>query len=48
VDPGGFYNQTFTINGAGQASDSTLCYSADHPDHWVTSNTGVQSNHVSW
>jgi hypothetical protein len=48
VDPGGFYSQAFTINGAGQASDTTLCYSADHPDHWVTSNTGIQSNHVAW
>lgn len=48
VDPGGFWTQNFTINGAGQAADTTLCYSTDHPDHWVTSNTGVQSNHVTW
>lgn len=47
VDPGGFYSQTFTINGAGQASDSTLCYSADGPSHWVTGG-GVTSNFVSW
>lgn len=47
VDPQGFWNQTFTINGSGQASDSTLCYSGDHPDHWVTGG-GVESNHVTW
>ena len=42
-----FWSQTFTINGAGNASDSTLCYSADGPDHWVTGG-GVESNHVQW
>lgn len=47
ADPQGFWTQTFTINGAGQASDSTLCYSADGPDHWVTGG-GVESNHVTW
>jgi hypothetical protein len=47
VDPGGFYNQTFTTDAAGNASDSTLCYSGDGPDHWVTGG-GVESNHVSW
>jgi hypothetical protein len=47
VDPGGFYSQTFTIDGNGNAGDSTLCYSGDHPDHWVT-GAGVESNHVSW
>lgn len=47
VDPGGFYNQTFVINSAGQASDSTLCYSADGPNHWVTGG-GVTSNTVVW
>ncbi len=43
-----FYTQTFTIDGGGRAGDSTLCYSADGPDHWVTSNVGIESNHVSW
>jgi hypothetical protein len=47
VDPQGFWTQTFTINSSGQASDSTLCYSGDHPDHWVTGG-GVESNHVVW
>ncbi|WP_433532724.1 GDSL-type esterase/lipase family protein [Micromonospora sp. CA-263727] len=47
VDPGGFWNQTFVIGGDGRASDTTLCYSADGPDHWVTGG-GVESNHVSW
>ncbi|MEU8076035.1 hypothetical protein AB0B31_11335 [Catellatospora citrea] len=47
VDPGGFYNQTFTIGGDGRAADSTLCYSADGPDHWVTTGSAA-SNHVSW
>ncbi|GGS10241.1 hypothetical protein GCM10010169_63780 [Micromonospora fulviviridis] len=47
VDPGGFFNQTFTIGGDGRAADSTLCYSADGPDHWVTSGS-VASNRVSW
>lgn len=42
-----FYTQTFTIGGDGRAADSTLCYSADGPDHWVTGG-GVESNHVSW
>lgn len=47
VDPGGFWNQSFTIDGNGNAGDSTLCYSADGPDHWVTGG-GVESNHVTW
>lgn len=47
VDPGGFWTQTFTIDAAGNAGDSTLCYSADGPDHWVTGG-GRESNHVSW
>ena len=47
VDPGGFWNQTFTIDGSGHASDSTLCYSGDHPDHWVTGG-GAESNHLTW
>lgn len=42
-----FYSQTFTINTSGKAADSTLCYSGDGPDHWVTS-PGVESNHVQW
>ncbi|MEU5908448.1 hypothetical protein ABZ780_29260 [Micromonospora sp. NPDC047467] len=46
-DPGGFYSQKFTIGGDGRAADSTLCYSADGPDHWVTGG-GIESNHVSW
>ena len=47
ADPGGFYNQTFTIDGNGRANDTTLCYSGDGPDHWVT-GAGVESNHVTW
>lgn len=47
VDPGGFWSQSFAIDGAGNAGDSTLCYSGDHPDHWVTGG-GVESNHVTW
>ena len=42
-----FYSQTFTMNGSGGASDSTLCHSPDGPDHWVTGG-GVKSNHVTW
>lgn len=47
VDPQGFWTQTFTIDGAGNAADATLCYSNDGPDHWVTGG-GVESNHVAW
>lgn len=47
VDPQGFWSQTFTISGSGTAGDSTLCYSADGPDHWVTGG-GYESNHVPW
>ena len=47
VDPGGFYTQSFPIDGSGHASDTTLCYSGDHPDHWVTGG-GIESNHVAW
>lgn len=47
ASPNGFYNQTFAINSAGGAGDSTLCYSGDGPDHWVTGG-GVNSNHVTW
>ena len=42
-----FYSQTFTIDSGGRASDSTLCYSGDGPEHWVTGG-GVSSNRVSW
>ncbi|MEZ5406500.1 MAG: Ig-like domain-containing protein [Acidimicrobiales bacterium] len=42
-----FWTQTFAIDGSGRASDTTLCYSADGPDHWV-SGGGVESNHVGW
>lgn len=48
VDPQGLYMQSVTVSGAGAASLPRLCYSADGPDHWVTTNTGVSSNHVSW
>jgi hypothetical protein len=48
VSPGGFWTQNFTVDGAGHASAAKLCYSGDHPDHWVTSSNGIQSNHVSW
>lgn len=38
-----FWTQTIAIGGAGRGGASTLCYSADGPDHWVTSNvTGAQ------
>lgn len=47
VDPNGFFWQTFSIDGNGNAGDTTLCYSGDHPDHWVTGG-GVESNHISW
>lgn len=47
VDPQGFWTQSFVMNSSGQGSDSTLCYSGDHPDHWVTGG-GVESNHVTW
>lgn len=43
VDPQGFWNQTFSIDVAGRAGDSTLCYSADGLDHWVTGG-GIESN----
>ena len=42
-----FYSQTAVIDGAGRYSDSTLCYSRDGPDHWVTGG-GEESNHVEW
>jgi len=47
VDPGGFYAETKTIDQAGRSSASTLCYSADGPQHWVTGG-GARSNDVSW
>lgn len=47
VDPGGFYTETEQIDANGNGGDSTLCYSADHPDHWVTGG-GYESNHVTW
>ncbi|MGW5667371.1 pentapeptide repeat-containing protein [Micromonospora sp. NPDC003776] len=47
VDRWGFWAQTFTIGLDGRASDETLCYSADGPDHWITGG-GVESNHVGW
>jgi hypothetical protein len=42
-----FYSEEIPVNGSGQATETTLCYSADGPDHWVTWSGG-QSNHVSW
>lgn len=42
-----FHSQTLTIGADGRATDTTLCYSADGPDHWVTGG-GVESNHVQW
>lgn len=42
-----FWTQSFTISGSGTASDSTLCWSADGPAHWVTGG-GVTSNTVNW
>ncbi len=47
ADPGGFHSETYTLDSNGRASDSTLCYSADGPDHWVTVG-GAESNRVSW
>lgn len=47
VDPQGFWSQTFAIGSSGSAGDSTLCYSGDGPDHWVTGG-GHESNHVTW
>ncbi|HDH27129.1 MAG TPA: hypothetical protein ENH00_13210 [Actinobacteria bacterium] len=43
----GFWSQTLTIDTEGKAADSTLCYSGDGPDHWVTGG-GVESNHITW
>lgn len=43
-----FWTQSFTLNGAGQAGDTTLCYSGDGPAHWVTSSVGATSNTVNW
>lgn len=47
VSPGGFYSFTLTTNGAGSASTSSYCYSADGPNHWVIAN-GVRSNDAPW
>ena len=42
-----FYRQNFSIDGAGNAGDSQLCYSIDGPNHWVTGG-GATSNNVQW
>jgi hypothetical protein len=47
VDPGGFYTFPLGVDGAGNGSTASQCYSGDGPDHWVTAN-GIESNHVSW
>lgn len=47
VSPGGFWTSNIAINGAGSGSKSQLCYSADHPNHWVTGG-GATSNTVAW
>jgi len=46
-----FYSQSGTTNSSGLYSDSTLCYSADGPDHWVTAvrgGTTYTSTKVPW
>lgn len=43
-----FYSKTFLPDAEGALSHDTLCYSADGPDHWVTSTSGVESNTVVW
>lgn len=42
-----FWTQSISINGSGNGGDSTLCWSADGPSHWVTGG-GVTSNTVNW
>lgn len=42
-----FYAENFTTNGSGALTESTLCYSADGPAHWVTGG-GATSNTVNW
>jgi hypothetical protein len=44
--PGWILEQTFAIGSDGRAGDSTLCYSDDGPDDWMTG--GVESNYVNW
>ncbi|HST49382.1 phospholipase A2 [Jatrophihabitans sp.] len=48
IDPGGFWSQTFTIDGAGRVREATLCFSGDHPRHWVTSSSGIESDRLRW
>jgi hypothetical protein len=47
VDPGGFYTFLLGVDGGGDGSTSSQCYSGDGPEHWVTAN-GVESNRVVW
>lgn len=47
ADPQGFYTETVKIDGDGRTSNSTLCYSADGPEHWVPDD-GVESNRLTW
>jgi hypothetical protein len=35
------------VDGAGNGSTSSQCYSGDGPEHWITAN-GFESNHAAW
>jgi hypothetical protein len=46
-DTGGFYWFPITVNGSGDATTQSYCYSADGPNYWVVAD-GVQSNTTQW
>lgn len=42
-----FWSQSFRVDGNGYLRETTLCFSSDGPNHWVTGG-GRQSNTVVW
>ena len=47
VDPSGFYFFPLTVDGSGNGSTQSYCYSATGPDYWVVAG-GLTSNTASW
>ncbi|MEM9713472.1 MAG: hypothetical protein AAGA17_14740, partial [Actinomycetota bacterium] len=47
VDSAGFFSFSLPIDAAGRASTSSMCYSADGPEYWVTVD-GLVSNRARW
>lgn len=47
ANPAGFSSTLVDVSAAGEATDTTLCYSIASGDHWVTGG-GIRSNTVFW